>query len=405
MKLAILVLLVIGQLGLAPVGHAQLIAYESFAGIPVGSGLSGSGSNATGWTDAGWNNGGDARFQVVSPAPSLSYQLRGGPLIEGNDRALQLSTNPEPVPGNGVAVTRSIAAQNTTLFVSYLVRPVTIGTGSDAIGLRFYQGTQSRGGFFLRTDDAQSQQYFNFRWDFPLGGGSGGSQTNTPPLYVGQTYLIVLRIRFPYTDYMVVDLWMNPSAGFVNNPSSSASFSFFQAPSLMIDGVGFAISSADTGGPASSAIFDELRIGYTWADVVPQGPQPPEPPGPSKFRNISTRARVGTGDDALIAGFIAGGETTKRVIFRAIGPSLAPGLAGVLSNPTLSVYDRTGNLVAENDNWRVNQEQEIIDTGVAPTNDLESAVIVILQPGPYTAVVRGVGNSPGVAVVEAYDLN
>ncbi|MGI8436106.1 MAG: hypothetical protein ACR2NX_04280 [Chthoniobacterales bacterium] len=386
---------------------AQRVAYESFAGIPVGSGLVGSGTDATGWTDGGWNNGTDGRFQVVSPAPHLFFQLTGGPLIDGGDRAVELSTSPEPVPGNGLVAARSFAPQNTTLFVSYLVKPVSIGTGSDALGLRFYQGAESRGGFLLRTDASQNQQNFNLRWD-PAAGGGFSLFGTVPLLYTGGTYLFVLRIRFPdTTTMMAVDLWVNPPAAFAENPVTSAtSFSYNSTSPLTVDKVGLVISSADTGGPSSSAAFDELKIGYTWADVVPPGPQPPQPPGPTKFRNISTRARVGAGDDALIAGFIAGGQTQQRVIFRALGPSLAQYVSGALPNPTLSIYNQAGTLMGQNDDWWSSiQRQEIMDTGLAPSNNSESALILTLPPGAYTAVVRGVGNSQGLALVEVYDLD
>src|SRR5262249_28241587 len=121
-------------------------------------------------------------------------------------------------------------------------------------------------------------------------------------------------------------------------------------------------------------------------------------PGPSKFANISTRAKVEPGDNALIAGFITTGQASKTVIFRAIGPSLSPAVAGVLADPILDIYDHTGSLVGHNDNWRSTQQQEIIDTGIPPTNDLESALIVTLSPGAYTAVVTGAGQSSGVAL-------
>jgi hypothetical protein len=88
---------------------------------------------------------------------------------------------------------------------------------------------------------------------------------------------------------------------------------------------------------------------------------------------------------------------------RAIGPSLP--LPGALGDPTLELHDGNGALVASNDNWRTDQEAEIIATGIPPTNDLESAIVQNLAPGNYTAIVRGVNNTIGVALVEAYGLN
>lgn len=123
----------------------------------------------------------------------------------------------------------------------------------------------------------------------------------------------------------------------------------------------------------------------------------------SKLANISTRGLVQTGDNVLIGGLIVLGQNSLSVIVRAIGPSLA--VAGKLPDPTLELRDGNGGLIASNDNWRSEQEAEIIATTVPPTNDLESAIVRDLAPGSYTAIVRGVNNTTGVAVVEAYGLN
>ena len=88
---------------------------------------------------------------------------------------------------------------------------------------------------------------------------------------------------------------------------------------------------------------------------------------------------------------------------RAIGPSLP--VPGALADPTLELHDVNGALIASNDNWRTDQEAEIIATGIPPSNDLESAIVRNLTPGNYTAIVRGVNNTTGVALVEAYGLN
>lgn len=124
----------------------------------------------------------------------------------------------------------------------------------------------------------------------------------------------------------------------------------------------------------------------------------------SKLANISTRGLVQTGDNVLIGGLIVLGQDPLRVIVRAIGPSLPVG--GALGNPILDLHDGDGTLVASNDDWREDpaQESEIIATGIPPTNDLESAIVKNLAPGSYTAIVRGVNNTTGVAVVEAYGL-
>jgi Carboxypeptidase regulatory-like domain/Beta-propeller repeat len=125
----------------------------------------------------------------------------------------------------------------------------------------------------------------------------------------------------------------------------------------------------------------------------------------SKLANISTRGLVQTGDNVLIAGTIILGQTSQNVIVRAIGPSL--NVTGKLADPTLELRDGNGGLVRSNDNWRSDQEAEIIATGIPPTNDLESAIVATLPANgaSYTAIVRGVNNTTGVAVVEVYALN
>ena len=130
----------------------------------------------------------------------------------------------------------------------------------------------------------------------------------------------------------------------------------------------------------------------------------------SKLANISTRGLVETGDQILIGGFIAGNGLTK-IIVRAIGPSLInSGIQGALQDPTLELHDGSGSTITSNDNWKVrpdgsSQEAEIRATTIPPTNDFESALVQTLVPGNYTAVVRGVNNTTGIAVVEVFALN
>jgi hypothetical protein len=124
---------------------------------------------------------------------------------------------------------------------------------------------------------------------------------------------------------------------------------------------------------------------------------------------------VETGDNVVIGGFIVQGSTARRVIIRALGPELTQhGVAGVLHNPYLELHNGAGALIASNDNWVTtiiggiitqNQVRDIMNSGYAPSNGLESAIIADLPPGNYTAIVRGVNNMTGVGLVEVYDLN
>lgn len=125
----------------------------------------------------------------------------------------------------------------------------------------------------------------------------------------------------------------------------------------------------------------------------------------SELANISSRGVVQTGDNVLIAGTIVLGQTTQKVIIRAIGPSL--NIAGKLMNPTLELVDANGAPLAFNDDWRTGgQEAEIMQSTVPPTNDLESAIVYTLSGNgaSYTAILRGAGGTTGIAVVEVYAL-
>ncbi|HYY35221.1 MAG TPA: hypothetical protein VE867_02505, partial [Candidatus Binatia bacterium] len=135
----------------------------------------------------------------------------------------------------------------------------------------------------------------------------------------------------------------------------------------------------------------------------------------SRLGNLSTRSFVQTGQNLMIGGFIVQGTGPKRVILRAIGPELTRfGITDALANPTLELHNGAGTLIAFNDNWQTtiiggiitgNQVSDIQNSGHAPTDASESAIIANLQPGNYTAIVRGNNNTTGVALVEVYDLN
>lgn len=122
--------------------------------------------------------------------------------------------------------------------------------------------------------------------------------------------------------------------------------------------------------------------------------------------NLSTRMRVLTGDKVGIGGFIITGTVPKRVLVRALGPSLAPfGLSNLLSDPTLTLNGPAGFVPMVNDNWIASQQAEIAATGLAPGNELEPAMLATLQPGNYTAVLSGTNGTSGAGILEIYDLD
>jgi len=125
-----------------------------------------------------------------------------------------------------------------------------------------------------------------------------------------------------------------------------------------------------------------------------------------KATNISTRGIVGTGEDVLIAGFVISGNQAKKVIVRALGPTLSTlGVGGALADPTMTIVNSNNVVVASNDNWRDTQQSEIAASGYAPPNDLESAIIATLPPGSYTAVVTGKNGGTGIGLVDLYQLD
>src|SRR5262249_48311792 len=129
---------------------------------------------------------------------------------------------------------------------------------------------------------------------------------------------------------------------------------------------------------------------------------------PPHLANLSTRSFVQTGDNVMIGGFIVQGTGPKRVIIRAICPELAQfGIPNPLADPTLELHNQGGALIASNDNWQTtvigpiiasSQLSDIQNSGHAPTAPSESAIIADLLPGNYTAIVRGLNNSTGLAL-------
>ncbi|HYJ04331.1 MAG TPA: PQQ-dependent sugar dehydrogenase [Chthoniobacterales bacterium] len=125
--------------------------------------------------------------------------------------------------------------------------------------------------------------------------------------------------------------------------------------------------------------------------------------------NISVRSRVGTGNDVMISGFIITAGSAKKVILRGLGPSLQQAdVPNPLPDPFLELHAGDSSLISANNNWKDNtpaQQLEITSNQLAPSNDLESAIVATLQPGTYTAIIRGQDNSSGVGLLEVYDVD
>lgn len=149
-------------------------------------------------------------------------------------------------------------------------------------------------------------------------------------------------------------------------------------------------------------------FGHINAEAAVTAPIPVAPPAvsppPIQLVNIAGRVVVGSSNNVGIGGFIMKGGTSKRVLIRAIGPSLsARNIPNPLQDPVLELHDSSGK-VTVNDNWKSTQESEIQQPGLAPTDNRESAIVATLPPGNHTAIIKSVNSSGGIGVIEIYDL-
>ena len=181
--------------------------------------------------------------------------------------------------------------------------------------------------------------------------------------------------------------------------------------SLAIDkGKNFSASSTDQRGPGFARTVDQMDATYPNAgDGTDIGAVELAAPGtPVIARNISTRAKIETGDNVMIAGFIITGTLPKKVVIRGIGPSLQDmNVVEFLEDPVLELRRSDGSLIVGNDNWQDDPAQaaQIQAAGLAPTRSQESAIEVTLVPGSYTAIVLGKNNTSGIGLVEVYDVD
>lgn len=174
--------------------------------------------------------------------------------------------------------------------------------------------------------------------------------------------------------------------------------------------LGLASVTTDANGNASFDVTLPVPASVTAISSTATGPS-----GTSEFSaalfakllNISSRANVQAGDDLVIGGFIITGTDAKKVLLRGIGPSLNVGgvpVSGRLQDPVIDLYDSSGTFIAEKNDWKDSQQAEIEATGLAPSDRLESALLITLPPSAYTVQLRGVNGGTGIALVEVYDL-
>jgi hypothetical protein len=193
-------------------------------------------------------------------------------------------------------------------------------------------------------------------------------------------------------------------------------YRFLTVPAGYVSGTALSDSATYRGTTLAALGVTQGTYVWTWGTTANQNftlQIPPVPPvfPPATITNISTRAQVLTGDNILDGGFIITGTESKDVLIRGIGPSLgSPGLSGVLADPTLELHGPNSSaLLATNDNWQDNPEYDIRYFGlpptILPTNNLEAAIFVNLQPGAYTVIIAGKDGGTGIGLVEVYDFD
>jgi len=298
----------------------------------------------------------------------------------------------------------------------------SLPSGADPIGTpHLYLVTRAQAkAVGLRNDDQQNDGTFNF------GGGNpwtyDPNNRNVPGKFdfigvamheyseiMGRTSVMGDNIT-GMPNYIAFDLFHYTGAGARGlNKGPGRSFSIDNGTTLLIAFNDFTANQGDLqdwAGPAADPFNafgppgeqDDLTpVDLRTMDVIGYDPRP------TALANMSTRLPVGADPDALFAGFIVSGNANKKVIIRAIGPSLT--VPGKLADPILELHDASTTLET-NDNWGDSpNKQAIIDSTVAPTDPHESAIVRSVAPGAYTAIERGVNNGTGIGVVEVYDLD
>lgn len=189
-------------------------------------------------------------------------------------------------------------------------------------------------------------------------------------------------------------------AGINCGSTCSAGFSAGQAVTLTATPASGSVFGGWSGAGCSGTGACNLTMDASKSVTATFAPSP-------RLINISTREWVGTGDNVMIGGFVIGGTTSKKVVIRALGPSMAPGVAGTLANPSIQLTNVSGTPIASNDDWgtlSASDKSQLSALSLTPSNAAESALVVTLEPNvPYTPIVQGVGGTTGVALVEVYE--
>jgi len=327
----------------------------------------------------------NARNGGVTPTFDLATPVNLGGNIDSGE-----FINPEGLVGQlFVAVDRSGTSTNNNVYLLASVQPFGFATGADVMFVRSSDGGQSFNAPRRINDDPINHS----KWHW------FGTLSVAPNGRIDSVWLDTRNAANNTDSQLFYSYSSDGGATWSANIAVSEPFNPFVGYPNQNKIGDYITMVSDNGGSnvAYSATFNgEEDVYYVRV----------EPPS-LRLLNISTRVRVLTGEQVLIAGFIITGTDPKRVIIRGIGPSLN-GVAGVLSDPTLELHQ--GNVtIATNDNWKTksdgsSQQAEVEATTIPPKNDLESAIVMTLNPGTYTAILSGKNNGTGVGVVEVYDL-
>ena len=326
-----------------------------------------------------------------SPSAEVSYSVPGGPSPTPTPPATPPPTpTPTPIPGTVLDITLTPLSAS---FAQYSSPPLNLAGGTYLLTFQG-QGTNFQAAMVDQVAIDGTVQV-NGGFESP----AQGSSHVFNPVGTGWAFVGGAGIQGNGSTWGAANAPEGSQTAFVQGSSPSSISQTFVLPS------GTHVLSF------YSAQRGILNVGYdqtlrvTLQLVTPAPTSTPIPAAPEGLLNVSTRGYVQTGENVLIGGVIIAGDTPKRVVLRAIGPSLAAaGVSGALPDPMLSLHDSIGATIASNDNWRTDPG-EVATTGVAPSDDLEAAIVTTLAPGAYTAVVSGAGGGTGVALFEVYDVD
>ncbi len=330
----------------------------------------------------------NAKNAAVTPSFDLSTPVDLGGQVDSSE-----PINPIGLVGQlYLGIDRSGTSKNSNTYILGSVQPTGFTTGSDVMFVRSSDGGRSFNAPHRVNDDPVDHSKWHWLGTFSVAPSGRLDAVWLDTRYAANNtdsqlfYSYSMDAGDTWSTNVPVSASFNPLIGYPNQNKMGDYMSI--------------VSDNGGGNVVYSATFNGEEDIY-YVRVAPLE---------SQLLNLSTRARVLTDDQTLIAGFIVQGTTPKQVIIKGLGPSLAsPSLTGTLTDPTLELHQ--GNtLLATNDNWKIrsdgaSQQAQIEATGRAPKDDLESAIITTLNPGTYTAILAGKNRGTGIGLVEVFDLD